>query len=186
MINSEAEIVRSYNKAEHKSRQIKILADLNETTPDSIVEILKKNNCDLRGIRSNVINAPAKKEKIKVSDQEFYDAFREVENEKAAAPETPERKIIINKDFEAAVNEMIDKAKKTEEKKAAEQTVNLKAAAQIMLVPDSVIECVNDKILRLNNEISDLTENIAKLRKERDDMKRWLGEIDGKRKSEGY
>lgn len=186
MINSEAEIVRSYTKAEHKSRQIRALADLNETTPDSIVEILKRNNCDLRGIRSNIINVPVKKEKIKVSDQEFYDAFRELENEKAAAPKTPECKSIINKDFDAAVNEMIDEDKKKEEKKAAEQTVNLKEAAQIMLVPDSVIECVNAKILQLNNEISDLAENIAKLRKERDDMKRWLGEIDGKRKSEGY
>lgn len=158
MINSEAEIVRSYNRAEHKSRQIKILADLNETKPDVIVEILKKNNCDLRGIKQSVINAPVKKEKIKVSDQEFYDAFREIENEKVAAPETP-------------VNEMIDEAQKTE----AEQTVNLKKAAQIMLVPDSVIECVNAKILQLNNEISDLAESIAKFRQERDDMKRWLG-----------
>ena len=43
MVYSEKEIVRSYQNAVSKKKQIKILAELNVTTKDAIVKVLEDN-----------------------------------------------------------------------------------------------------------------------------------------------
>lgn len=49
---SDKEILRSYNNAESKSKQIKILADLNACSTQQIKDVLSSNGIKLRGIKT--------------------------------------------------------------------------------------------------------------------------------------
>ena len=49
---TEKEIVRDYEQAKNKRKQIEILADLNVTTPDVIKSVLRNNGIDLRSANS--------------------------------------------------------------------------------------------------------------------------------------
>jgi len=49
---SDKEILRSYNDAASKSKQIKILADLNACSTQQIKDVLSRNGIKLRGIKT--------------------------------------------------------------------------------------------------------------------------------------
>lgn len=49
---SDKEILRSYNNADSKSKQIKILADLNACSTQQIKDVLSSNGIKLRGIKT--------------------------------------------------------------------------------------------------------------------------------------
>lgn len=49
---SDKEILRSYNDAASKSKQIKILADLNACSTQQIKDVLSSNGIKLRGIKT--------------------------------------------------------------------------------------------------------------------------------------
>lgn len=49
---SDQEILRSYNDAASKSKQIKILADLNACSTQQIKDVLSSNGIKLRGIKT--------------------------------------------------------------------------------------------------------------------------------------
>lgn len=69
---TEKEICKEYREAKEPNAQIKILAELNTTTPEHIIEILSANNEPLRKRfysrktePVNVFNKPAKKAPVK-------------------------------------------------------------------------------------------------------------------------
>lgn len=50
MYMKDNEIVREYREAKDKKEQVKILADMNQSTYDEIVEVLRKKGIDVTGV----------------------------------------------------------------------------------------------------------------------------------------
>ena len=80
------EIVKSYKQSKNKQHQIKILAELNDTSPEEIKKVLKSKGVDLRGgnfrAKAAIINQDfedAVNEMIKQSDNQTSEQLPEIE-----------------------------------------------------------------------------------------------------------
>ena len=86
MMMTENEIVREYNSARNKRREIEILADLNTTTKDEIKKILKNNGVDLRGANGGIRKPAIINEDFENAVQEMIEEGNKREEVEAADP----------------------------------------------------------------------------------------------------
>lgn len=78
-----ADIRRDYEAAADKKKQVKILADLNQTTPEKIIEILKSEGVDHRSLprvkkapQEELAVAPVEAERPRVTPRRIHDLRR--------------------------------------------------------------------------------------------------------------
>lgn len=89
---TEQEIVNKYNRAESKSKQIKILAELNACSTQQIKDVLSKNGIKLRGIKTELQKVETHSIDEKIEVKESLDMQEAIATAKEAMTDAINRK----------------------------------------------------------------------------------------------
>lgn len=142
---SDIEIVDRYKRADNKKEQAKILAELNACGEEIIVGILRKNNVDV----SELERKPRGRRKKKLTELVNAPLDDSTVSFNAESQETTGR-YKTGKELKAIPEERLTEQEKERLKR-------------VQLIPDTVIELVE-------NELRELTSKIQELEREHDEL----------------